>query len=168
MSLLIINTMSEDDESAQNCIQQLIKDKQDYKVIHTENMKINPCIGCNACWLKTPGICAIKDDYEEILKAYLQYDTVLFLSETSLGFVRYPMKNVIDRILPLATMYICVVDGQMRHVPRYKKKITFGLIYKGMADQDYLSHWMERVALNMHGTSIGAFTMEQIQERQGY
>ena len=77
MSLLIINTMSEDDASAQNCIQQLIKDKQDYKVIHTENMKISPCIGCNVCWLKTPGICAIKDDYEEILKAYLQYDTVL-------------------------------------------------------------------------------------------
>ena len=77
MSLLIINTMSEDDASAQNCIQQLIKDKQDYKVIHTENMKISPCIGCNVCWLTTPGICAIKDDYEEILKAYLQYDTVL-------------------------------------------------------------------------------------------
>ena len=52
MSLLIINTMSEDDASAQNCIQQLIKDKQDYKVIHTGNMKISPCIGCNVCWLK--------------------------------------------------------------------------------------------------------------------
>ena len=56
----------------------------------------------------------------------------------------------------------------LRHVPRYEKKNTFGLIYKGMADQDYLSHWMERVAINMHGTSIGAFTMEQVQERQGY
>lgn len=77
MSLLIINTMSEGDASAQNCIQHLIKGKKDYRVIHTESMKISPCIGCNACWLKTPGICAIKDDYEEILKAYLQYDTVL-------------------------------------------------------------------------------------------
>ncbi len=29
------------------------------------------------------------------------------------------MKNVIDRMLPLVTMYIRIADGQCRHVPRY-------------------------------------------------
>ena len=31
-------------------------------------LRISHCIGCNDCWLKNPGICTIKDDYEIILK----------------------------------------------------------------------------------------------------
>ena len=84
-------------------------------------MKISPCIGCNACWLKTPGVCSVKDDYEQILIAYLQHDATVIITDTSLGFIRYRAKNIVDRMLPLATMYTCIVDGQMRHVPRYEK-----------------------------------------------
>ena len=29
-------------------------------------MNISHCVGCNCCWLKTPGICVIKVDYEQI------------------------------------------------------------------------------------------------------
>ena len=106
----------------------------------------------------------MKDDYEQILTAYLQYDTVIFITGTALGFVDYKMKNIIDRILPLVTMYTCFVDGQMRHVPRYDKCFHFGLLYLGEADSEYLNRWLERVAINMHGKSMGAFPIDRSEE----
>ena len=112
----------------------------------------------------TPGICAIKDSYEELLKAYLRYDAVLFLSGTAMNFVDHRMKNLIDRLLPLVTMYIRMKDGQCRHVPRYDKKFHFGLLYEGAADRNYLNRWMERVMLNFDGESLGAYPIENAEE----
>ena len=34
-------------------------------------MNIKGCIGCNNCWLVTPGVCTIKDAYEELLMKFL-------------------------------------------------------------------------------------------------
>lgn len=120
-------------------------------------MRIAPCIGCNSYWLRTPGICALKDDYDQILKAYLEYDATIFISGTSLGFIDYKMKNLIDWAIPLATMYTHIVNGQMRHIPRYDKVFHFGLIYTGAVDREYLELWLARFALNFNGISIGAF-----------
>lgn len=158
-SVLIVNTLSE--EKAQEAIDRLTVGRAEYRVIHTEGLHIRPCIGCNSCWLKTPGVCAVHDGYEEILKAYLQYDVTVFLAETALGFVDHRMKNLIDRLLPLVTMYTCIVDGQCRHVPRYDKKYRFGLLYDGEADKDYLNEWFERVMLNFGGVSLGAYPIEE-------
>lgn len=160
MSLLIVNVLPAEDKTAQEAIRQLKPDK----VLQTTTMRLLPCIGCNDCWLKTPGVCAIKDDYPELLKGYLTYDATVFVAATALGFVDYRMKNLTDRLLPLATMYTCFVDGEMRHVPRYDKQYRFGLLYKGDADEDYLNRWLARTALNMNGVSLGAFPIEQAEE----
>lgn len=164
MSLLIVNTLPRGDATAQIAVKELAAAVPDHRVIQAFEMKISPCVGCNACWLKTPGICAVKDDYEEILKAYLQYDAAVFLAGTALDFVDHRMKNVIDRMLPLATMYTCFVDGQMRHVARYDRRYRFGLLYSGKADGEYLNDWMKRVALNMNGISLGAYPAEKCRE----
>ena len=162
MTLLIVNTLPK--EQAKTAIEYLSAKASDYEVIHTEDRNIRPCVGCNACWLKTPGVCSIKDGYDDILKGYLKYDATVFLAGTALNFIDHRMKNVIDRILPLATMYIRIVDGQCRHVPRYHKNYRFGLLYAGNADQAYLNEWMDRVALNMDGVSLGAFPIDQAKE----
>ncbi|MEA4971445.1 MAG: flavodoxin family protein [Candidatus Pelethousia sp.] len=164
MTLLIVNTLPTGDEAARAAIEELTAAAQDYKVINTEGLRISPCVGCNACWLVTPGLCAIKDDYEEIVKSYLQYDAVVYLAGTALGFVNHRMKNVIDRILPLATMLTCIVNGQMRHVMRYEMHFKCGLLYAGSADKPYLDRWLGRVALNMGGLSLGAYPIESAKE----
>lgn len=164
MNLLMINTLPESNPVVQEVICCLAGRASGFQVLHTGQMQIAPCVGCNACWLKTPGICALKDDYEKILKAYLNYDVIIFISGTSLGFIDYRTKNLIDRAIPLATMYTHVLDGQMRHIPRYKKTFRFGLIYSGAADKEYLEFWMERFALNFNGISIGAFPAEKCGE----
>ena len=115
MRLLIVNTLSKDDPAALEAIQKLCMTVPDCKVIHACEMDIQPCAGCNFCWLTTPGLCSIKDGYEEILKGYLAYDATVFLAGTAMNFVDHRMKNVIDRLLPLVTMYIKITDGQCRH-----------------------------------------------------
>ena len=92
------------------------------------------------------------------------HDTTVFLAGTALNFVDHRMKNVIDRIRPLATMYIHIVDGQCRHVPRYEKKLRLGLLYSGTADGAYLNQWMDRVALNLGGESLGSYPIAEAKE----
>ena len=138
MKLLIVNILPKDDPAVVSAIQMLGRAVPDHRVVNAYEMALRPCGGCNACWLKTPGTCAVRDVYEELLKAYLEYDAAVFLSGTALDFVDHRMKNIIDRLLPLATMYIHIVDGQCRHVPRYGKRLRVGLLYKGVADEAYL------------------------------
>lgn len=164
MSLLIINTLEESSPAAQMVISRLTEKTPVYQIFHTQNMKISPCTGCNACWLRTPGICVWKDDQEQILKACLQYDTTIFISDTSLGFLNYKTKHVIDRMLPLVTMYTRIEDGQMRHVPRYDKRYRFGLLYTGHGDKPYLERWLERFALNFNGISLGVYPAIKCEE----
>ena len=162
--LLIVNTLPEQHPAVAPALETLRVAADEVRVIHAYEMELRPCVGCNACWLVTPGICSIRDGYDELLKAYLDCDAALFLSGTALNFVDHRMKNVIDRVLPLATMYIHIVDGQCRHVPRYDKKLRFGLLYAGVADGDYLRYWMERVMLNLGGESLGALPIDRAEE----
>ena len=164
MSLLIANLLPEDAPEALTAIETLSAAVPDHRVIHAYEKNLRPCVGCNACWLVTPGVCSLRDGYEELLKAYLEYDATVFLAGTALNFVDHRMKNVIDRILPLATMYIHIVDGQCRHVPRYEKKLRLGLLYSGTADGTYLNRWMERVALNLGGESLGSYPIAEAKE----
>lgn len=164
MRLLIVNTLPKDDPAALEAVEKLSRDFVECRVIHAYEMNIRPCAGCMACWLRTPGICAVSDGYDMILKAYLESDATVFLSGTALGFVDHRMKHVIDRLLPLATMYIHIVNGQCRHVPRYDRTLRFGLLYQGKADRPYLNEWLDRVTLNFGGSSLGAFPITDTEE----
>ena len=156
--LLIVNTLPPADPAAAAALAALRGTAEEVRVIDARG--IGPCVGCNACWLVTPGECAIRDGCGELLQAYLRCDAAIFLAGTALGFVDYRMKNVIDRLLPLATMYIHIADGECRHVPRYDHKLRFGLLYAGAADGAYLGRWMERVMRNLGGESLGAYPIE--------
>lgn len=129
----------------------------EFELIDTAGMNISHCIGCNFCWLKTPGICAIKDDYEPILRKMSKADQVWLVSDTRFGFVSWQTKNIVDRIMPLATMYLKFKDRQMRHVMRYDHQPDIGIIYTGDGDQPYLERWCQRTTLNIGSRSLGVF-----------
>lgn len=136
----------------------------EFELIDTAGMHISHCVGCNYCWLKTPGICAIKDDYEPILKKMSKADQVWLISDTHFGFVSYQTKNIVDRVMPLVTMYLKIKDGQMRHIMRYDHQPDIGIIYTGDGDQAYLERWCGRTALNLGSRSLGVFSAENRKE----
>lgn len=163
-SLLVVNTLPKNDPTVQTVIDALTAKVETAEVIHTEDMKILPCVGCNYCWLKTPGVCAIRDDYEPILKKMSKADQVWLITDTCFGFVSYQTKNIMDRVMPIVTMYLKIKNGQMRHVMRYEHQPDIGIIYTGEGDQDYLNRWCARTALNFGSHSLGAFRAEQTEE----
>ena len=130
----------------------------EFELIDTIGMHISHCVGCNYCWLKTPGVCAIQDDYEPILRKMSEADQVWLISDTHFGFVSWQTKNVIDRIMPLVTMYLKCKDGQWRHVMRYNHQPDIEIIYTGNGDQAYLERWCQRTALNIGSRSMGVFS----------
>lgn len=162
--ILIIDTMS--DGKGKQVETALRKEGRqgDFEYIDATGMNISHCLGCNYCWLKTPGQCVIKDDYEAILKKMSKADQVWILSDTKFGFVTYRAKNIVDRVMPLVTMNLHFIGKQMRHVLRYKKNPDWGVIYSGEGDQEYLNRWCERLAVNFDGRSLGAYSLGQLQE----
>lgn len=140
------------------------KNAVEFEVIDTTGMHISHCVGCNYCWLKTPGVCAIHDDYEPILRKMSGADQVWLVSDTHFGFVSWQTKNIVDRIMPLVTMYLKFKDGQMRHVMRYDHQPDLGVIYTGDGDQAYLERWCQRTALNLGSRSLGVFSVDNRKE----
>ncbi|MGN0167851.1 MAG: flavodoxin family protein [Acetatifactor sp.] len=127
-------------------------------------LNISHCIGCNYCWLKTPGICTIKDDYEILLKKMICSDAMWVISETSFGFLSHPAKNIFDRVMPLVTMYLHFENGEMRHIMRYENKVDIGIVYSGEGNQEYLERWCKRAAVNFGSKSLGVFSESRIKE----
>ena len=136
----------------------------EFELIDTAGMHISHCVGCNYCWLKTPGICAIQDDYEPILRKMSGAEQVWLVSDTHFGFVSWQTKNIVDRIMPLVTMYLKFKDGQMRHVMRYDHQPDIGIIYTGDGDQAYLERWCQRTVLNLGSRSLGVFSESRRKE----
>ena len=161
--ILIINTTS-DLSITEELKRETDEKKIDVEIIEAGSMYISHCIGCNFCWLKTPGECSIKDDYEIILKRMIHADQIWVISDTALGFLDHKGKNIYDRILPIATMYLRFVGNQMRHVLRYDKRSDMGLIYKGEPDVAYLKRWNERAALNFESKSLGVYGTNELKE----
>jgi len=161
--VLIVNTTS--DLSITEEIRERAADSGfEIDVVEAAGLRISHCIGCNHCWMKTPGECSIKDDYEIILKKIIHADQLWVVSDTELGFLDHKGKNIFDRILPIATMYLRFNKDQMRHVRRYDRITDIGIIYRGDPDRKYMQRWSERAALNFDSRSLGVFGKESIKE----
>ena len=161
---LVLNTLESGNRSEQ--IKALLAGKdENIEVVNTADMKIAHCMGCNMCWLKTPGVCAIKDDYEIILKKLVTAENFWIVTDTKFGFVDYRGKRVLDRVVPMLNMYIEFRDGWERHQLRYHP-LNFGVIYKGDGNQELLEEWCMRVARNMAGRSLGVFALDKNEVRE--
>jgi multimeric flavodoxin WrbA len=109
----------------------LISEGWSVKVFNLEGMSIKPCRGCFACWLKHPGICAIKDDQEDILKALAVADLRVWITPITFGGYSSAFKKALDRSIPVLLPFFIKVGGEVHHPQRYPKQCklaVFGTI----------------------------------------
>jgi len=134
-------------------------DAIDYFVVR--DMNIHFCTGCWDCWLKTPGLCALKDDQEQILSRAPHADLILFISPVILGYESALLKKVKDRLIPIVHPYIRVYKGEQHHLQRYTKSPNISVLLMKhddttSEDLKIIRHAYERVALN-YGSSVTGF-----------
>ena len=156
---IVINTL-ENDLCGEEIDSLLHNSDNRIKIIETNNLDIRHCIGCNVCWLKTPGRCAIKDDYEQIVRQMVDAKDIWLVTDTRFRFLDYRGKRIMDRIMPMLNMNIEFRDGWMRHQLRYHA-LNIGVLYRGEGDKELLEEWCERCAMNLGGQSLGVISMDK-------
>lgn len=130
----------------------------------TENVflvqkRIKHCLGCLACWLKTPGKCVQKDDMAELLDLYLASDMVVIATPVYVDNVTGLMKDFIDRLVPVTDpRFEPDEDGETRHLKRYDRYPgIIALSSCGFPEQSHfqvLGLLFKRIARNMNAELV--------------
>jgi len=85
------------------------------EVFYIRKLKINPCRGDFICWLKTPGKCWQEDDMQMLYPKLREADIYVFGTPVYVDGISGPMKNLLDRIIPLVQPFFELRDGHCRH-----------------------------------------------------
>jgi len=106
--------------------------------IVSDDGTINKCIGCFGCWVKTPGVCIIKDKYQNMGELLSTSDEVIIVSRCFYGGLSPFIKNVMDRSISYVHPYFETRNGEMHHKPRYDHQISMKVWFYGenITDQE--------------------------------
>ena len=129
--------------------------KQAYDGWHvvSDDGHIRPCVGCFACWSRTPGRCVIRDGYEDIGVLFHRAEEVTVISRYTYGGFSGFVKNVFDRCLGYALPHFEVVDGETHHKKRYDEDKPFSFVFYGHdlsdAERDAARRYVKAVCANV-------------------
>jgi multimeric flavodoxin WrbA len=87
----------------------------DVEELYLKDLDIRPCLGKLVCWIKTPGKCCQNDDMVGLLEKLKNTDIWVFATPLYWDGVTGPLKNLLDRLLPLIEPQISIMDGHCRH-----------------------------------------------------
>ena len=71
------------------------------ELFYTRKLKIGPCNGDMSCWFKNPGKCGQADDMQMLLPTLKEADVIVWASPVYYAGITGPLKNLMDRQLPL-------------------------------------------------------------------
>lgn len=94
------------------------------KELSISHMNIKPCLGCFSCWNPTPGQCCIQDDMQQVIQDLLWADITIWSFPLYYFTVPGPLKNLIDRQLPMLLPFMEETEGQAgngNHPSRYDR-----------------------------------------------
>jgi multimeric flavodoxin WrbA len=86
------------------------------------SIKAANCIGCFGCWLKTPGLCVIKDTYQYLGAIIPQSREIVIVSQSCYGGYSPNIKRVLDRSIAASLPFFTYRGGKTHHIGRYKNR----------------------------------------------
>ena len=116
--------------------------------------KIEQCLGCVSCWIKTPGVCVRKDAMAEMCEKFMASDVIIFATPLYVDNVSGIMKTFMDRLLPVMDPHFEIgEDGETRHPAGLRKyPAIVAMSNCGFPEQSQfqvLSLLFKRIARNM-------------------
>lgn len=97
----------------------------------SDNGTIHHCIGCFGCWIKTPGVCVLKDDYRNMGELLSKCSELIIISKCLYGSYSPFIRNIFDRSIPYLLPYFVSKNKETHHKKRYKNKITLSVHFYG-------------------------------------
>lgn len=88
------------------------------ELFYTKNLDIKPCQGEFNCWVKQPGRCFQEDDMQMLHPKLRQADVWVFATPVYVWGMSGPLKNLLDRVLPVMQPFITLRDGHCSHPVR--------------------------------------------------
>lgn len=85
------------------------------ELFYTKKLDISPCQGEFNCWLKTPGKCHQEDDMQMLHPKLRAADVWVFATPVYVWGVSGPLKNLMDRVIPLVEPFFYLHDGHCSH-----------------------------------------------------
>ncbi|RQW80203.1 MAG: flavodoxin family protein [Methanothrix sp.] len=73
----------------------------DVELFFARKLNVAPCNGDMSCWFKNPGVCGQKDDMQMLLPKLADADVVVWASPVYYSGITGPLKNIMDRQLPI-------------------------------------------------------------------
>ena len=122
MKVLVLNGSPKNEHSNTMCLTRAFLDGAEWveaEIIDVASANVKGCLGCFACWNKTPGKCVINDGMGEILDKMIAADVVIWSFPLYYFGVPGGLKNLIDRQLPLNLPFMAEGTGSGEHPPRY-------------------------------------------------
>jgi multimeric flavodoxin WrbA len=118
------------------------------------DMDIRYCVGCFGCWVKRPGQCLTDDDSQQVCRAVINADFMLWASPLRMGFPSALLKKTMDKSIPLIHPYFCVDHNEAHHRARYDHYPRLGLLLEPEPESDeqdirLVGDIFSRTALNM-------------------
>lgn len=89
------------------------------EVLCIGDLDIKPCLGCFSCWSKTPGACCLRDDMQATIDKMLWADVIIWSFPLYYFGVPGPLKNLIDRQLPMSLPFMSAESETGGHPSRY-------------------------------------------------
>ncbi len=93
----------------------------DVDVADVAELSIAPCKGCFSCWRATPGECCIHDDMAALLPRLVEADVVVWSFPLYYFGMPGPLKNLVDRQLPLSLPFMSAGSKSGGHPSRYDR-----------------------------------------------
>lgn len=122
MKVLVINGSPKNERSNTMCLTNAFLKGAgwlDVEIIEVSKANVKSCLGCFACWSKTPGKCVITDGMCEILDKIIGADVIVWSFPLYYFSVPGGLKNLIDRQLPLNLPLMAQGSESGGHPQRY-------------------------------------------------
>lgn len=118
-----------------------------------DNGTIRHCLGCFGCWVKTPGICVIRDDYGNMGGLLGGSVEVHVVSKCIYGSYSPFVKSVLDRSISYIHPDFVIRKGETHHRLRYDRPYNLTVWFYGQGlgveEKKTARKLVESNALNM-------------------
>lgn len=142
-------------EQAVNTLEEMLRDMGwSTTTQRVRDLELAPCLGCFACWVKTPGVCIIDDAGRDVARAVRQSRLVALVTPVTFGGYSSTLKNAVDRLIPLIMPYFTFIGSEVHHLRRYETYpsiLGVGLLPGSEPEQEQIfQRVIHRNSINMH------------------